>query len=186
MIVRLLFALCSVAILSALLYFQDAENGNGEGAANELPSPDPGFAAVHGHLIETGEDGLPLYRLDADHIEQPRPQGTIYLTSPKLDNQTAPGNHSTLTALYGQMPQDAHIADLTGDVHAQGLPTGSDSVMRIDTDQLQLDMTQQLATSSSTVRVDWGGNRLNGHGMRADLKNDTLQLDSKVHGVLLH
>jgi hypothetical protein len=36
------------------------------------------------------------------------------------------------------------------------------------------------------VRVDWGGNRLNGHGMRADLKNDTLQLASKVHGVLLH
>jgi LPS export ABC transporter protein LptC len=186
MILRLLFALCSVAILSALLYFQDADNGNGEGAANELPSPDPGFAAVHGHLIETGEDGLPLYRLDAEYIEQPQPQGTIYLTNPKLDYQPAPGNHWTLTALRGQMPQDAHTADLTGDVHAQGLPNGSDSVMRIDTDQLQLDMTQQLATSSSTVRVDWGGNRLNGHGMRADLKNDTLQLAAKVHGVLLH
>ena len=33
---RLLFALCSVAILSALLYLQDADNGGGEGAANEL------------------------------------------------------------------------------------------------------------------------------------------------------
>ena len=186
MIVRLLFALCSVAILSALLYFQDADNGNGEGVANELPSPEPGFAAVRAHLIETGEDGLPLYRLDAEHIEQPQPQGTIYLTSPKLDYQPAPGNHWTLTAQNGQMPQDAHIADLSGDVHAQGLPTGSDAVMHIDTDQLQLDMVQQLATSSSTVRVDWGGNRLNGHGMRADLKNDTLQLASKVHGVLLH
>ncbi len=186
MILRLLFALCSVAILSALLYFQDADNGNGEGTTNEMPSPDPGFAAVHGHLIETGEDGLPLYRLDAEHIEQPQPQGTIYLTNPKLDYQPAPGNHWTLTALRGQMPQDAHNADLTGDVHAQGVPNGSDSVMRIDTDQLQLDMTQQLATSASTVRVDWGGNRLNGHGMRADLKNDTLQLASKVHGVLLH
>jgi LPS export ABC transporter protein LptC len=186
MILRLLFALCSVAILSALLYFQDADNGSGEGAANELPAPDPGFAAVHGHLIQTGEDGLPLYRLDADYIEQPQPQGTIYLTSPKLDYQPAPGNHWTLTALKGQMPQDAHNADLAGDVHAQGVPNGSDSVMRIDTDQLQLDMTQQLATSASAVRVDWGGNRLNGHGMRADLKNDTLQLASKVHGVLLH
>jgi LPS export ABC transporter protein LptC len=186
MILRLLFALCSVAILSALLYFQDADNGNGEGAASELPSPEPGFSAVHGHLIETGEDGLPLYRLDAEHIEQPEPQGTIYLTSPKLDYQTAPGNHWTMTALRGQMPQDAHTADLAGDVHAQGLPNGSDSVMRIDTDQLQLDMTEQLATSASTVRVDWRGSRLNGHGMRADLKNDTLQLASKVHGVLLH
>jgi LPS export ABC transporter protein LptC len=186
MILRLLFALCSVAILSALLYFQDADNGSVEGTASDLPSPDPGFAAVHAHLLQTGEDGLPLYRLDAEHIEQPEPKGTIYLSSPKLDYQTAPGNRWTLTALHGQMPEDAHAADLTGDVHAQGLPTGSDSVMRIDTDQLQLDMTQQVATSSSTVRVDWGGNRLTGHGMRADLKNDTLQLASKVHGVLLH
>ena len=104
---------------------------------------------MRGHLIETGEDGLPLYRLDAEHIEQPEPQGTIFLTDPKLDYQTAAGNHWTLTAQHGQMPQDAQTADLTGNVHAEGLPTGSDSLMRIDTDQLQLDMTQQVATSSS-------------------------------------
>jgi LPS export ABC transporter protein LptC len=186
MILRLLFALCSVAILVALLYLQDADNGNGESAASEYAAPDPGFAAVHAHLIETGEDGLPLYRLDAEHIEQPKPQGTIYLYDPKLDYQPEPGNHWTLTALHGEMPEDARTAELTGDVHAEGLPAGSDAVMHIDTDQLHLDMTQQIATSASNVRVDWGGNRLNGHGMRADLMNDTLQLASKVHGVLLH
>jgi LPS export ABC transporter protein LptC len=84
------------------------------------------------------------------------------------------------------MPQDARTAELTGDVHAEGLPSGSDSVMRIDTEELHLDMAQQLATSPTNVRVDWGGNRLNGHGMRVDLKNDKLQLASKVRGVLLH
>jgi lipopolysaccharide export system protein LptC len=47
-------------------------------------------------------------------------------------------------------------------------------------------MSSQLATSPTTVRVDWGGYRLDGHGMRADLKNDRLQLASKVRGVLLH
>jgi LPS export ABC transporter protein LptC len=186
MILRLLFALCSVAILAALLYLQDADNGNAESGPGEFAAPDPGFGAVHAHLIETGEDGLPLYRLDADRIEQPSPQGTIYLTNPHLDYQPEPGNHWTLTALHGEMPQDASSAELAGDVHAEGLPTGSESVMHIDSDQMHLDMTQQIATSASTVRVDWAGNRLNGHGMRADLKNDTLQLASKVHGVLLH
>jgi len=58
--------------------------------------------------------------------------------------------------------------------------------VHIDTEQLHLDMMQKIATSPIAVRVDWGGNRLTGHGMRADLQNDTLQLASKVRGVLLH
>ena len=186
MILRLLFALCSVAILAALLYFQDADNGSSESGASDYGSSEPGYAAVHAQLIETGEDGLPLYRLDAEHIEQPQPQGTIFMTEPKLDYQPEPGNHWKLTAQRGQMTQDARSAELTGDVHAEGVPSGSDVTVRLDTDQLHLDMAQQLATSESTVRVDWGGNRLNGHGMRADLKNDRLQLASRVRGVLLH
>jgi LPS export ABC transporter protein LptC len=186
MIARVLFALCSLAVLAALLYLQDADNGSGESSSADIPAIEAGFAAVHAQLVQTGEDGLALYRLDAERIEQPRPQGTVYLTDPKLDYQPEPGNHWTLTALHGEMPQDASMADLAGDVHAEGVPNGSDAVMRIDTDQLHLDMTQQVATSASTVRVDWGGNRLNGRGMHADLKNDTLLLASKVHGVLLH
>jgi LPS export ABC transporter protein LptC len=186
MILRLLFASCAVAILAALLYFQGAENGNGDSTASDYGVTEPGFAAVHAQLIETGEDGLPLYRLDADRIEQPQPQGTIFLTAPRLDYQPEPGNHWTLTAQHGQMPQDAGTAELDGAVHAEGVPAGSTAPVHIDTEQLHLDMMQKIATSPIAVRVDWGGNRLTGHGMRADLQNDTLQLASKVRGVLLH
>jgi LPS export ABC transporter protein LptC len=186
MILRVLFALVSLAILSALLYFQDSDSNSGETAAADSGASEPGFAAVRAQLVETGQDGLPLYRLDAERIEQPQPQGTIFLTDPKLNYQPGAGNDWTVTAQHGQMPEDAHTAELNGNVHAEGLPGGSDRVMRLDTDQMHLDMTQQLATSASNVRVDWGGNRLAGHGMRADLKNYRLELDSKVHGVLLH
>ncbi len=186
MMLRLLFALGSVAILAALLYLQQAENGGVDSAVSDFGTTEPGFGAIHAQLIETGDDGLPLYRLEAERIDQPQPQGPIYLTDPKLDYQPEPGNHWTLTALRGEMPQDARTAELDGSVHVEGVPTGSSSTMLIDTEQLHLDMTQQLVTSSAAVRVDWGGNRLNGLGMRADLKNDTLQLASKVHGVLLH
>ncbi len=41
--------------------------------------------------------------------------------------------------------------------------------MRIATDQLHLDMQQQLATSPAKVRVDWAGNALRGRGMSADI-----------------
>jgi LPS export ABC transporter protein LptC len=186
MILRVLFALVSLAILGALLYFQDSDSGGSDTAGNDLGGSEPGYAAVGALMVETGADGIALYRLDAERIEQPQPKGTIFLTGPKLDYQPEAGNQWTVTAQHGQMPEDARTADLDGNVHAEGLPAGSDSPVRLDTDQLHLDMAQQLATSASNVRVDWGGNRLSGRGMRADLKNYRLQLASKVRGVLLH
>jgi LPS export ABC transporter protein LptC len=186
MILRVLFALMSLAVLAALLYLQDADNGTMETSSSELGSAEPGFSAVHAELVGIGDDGLPIYILDADRIEQPHPQGTVYLTAPRLDYQLQGGNHWTLTAQRGQMPEDASSADLAGTVHAQGLPSGSRILMRIDTEALHLDMTQQLATSAVQVHVSWGNDRLDGTGLRADLKNDTLTLASKVHGVLFH
>lgn len=186
MILRLLFALGSVAILAALLYLQDADSGSSDSGATELGTATSGYSEVHAQLIETGDDGLPLYRLDADRIDQPQPQGLIYLTNPKLDYQIQDGNRWTLTAERGQMPQAADVADLSGRVHAEGLPTGSQKPLRIDTEELHLDMAQHVATSAVLVHVSWGGDRLDGRGMRADLKNDTLTLASKVHGVLFH
>jgi LPS export ABC transporter protein LptC len=186
MILRLLFALGSLSILGALLYFQDSDNNASETLGAEQAPVAAGYAATRAELIETDADGRALYRLHAERIEQPQPQGTVYLTDPKLDYEPEQGNPWTLTARSGQMPQDARTAELHGTVHAEGIPSGSDTLMRIDTEELHLDMQQQLASSPTAVRVQWGGYRLDGHGMRADLKNDRLQLASKVRGVLLH
>jgi LPS export ABC transporter protein LptC len=183
MILRLLFALISLAILSALLYFQQDSDVT-EVPSNETVNAAPGFIAIHAHMIETGVDGHALYRLDADRIEQPTPQGMIFLTAPKLDYQPEQGNPWTMTALHGQLPQAARSADLAGAVHAEGIPAGSNMPMRIDTEVLHVDMAQQLATTNAEVHVTWEGYRLRGRGMRADLKINRVQLEGDVHGAL--
>lgn len=186
MMLRVLFALTSVAVLAALLYLQEADLGTPDTAWSELSAGEPGFSAVQAELIGIGDDGLPIYTLDADRIEQPHPKGLVYLTEPRLDYQLQGGNHWKVTAHQGQMPEDASSADLSGAVHAEGLPGKSHVLMRIDTEALHLDMQTQMATSMLLVHVSWGNDRLDGQGMRADLRNDTLTLDSKVHGVLFH
>jgi len=187
MIWRMLFALVSLTALGALLYLRQSDNDGVDSVALGDPlNAEPGFVAIHGNLVETGDNGHPLYRLDAVRMEQPTPQGMIYLTQPRLDYQPDPGNHWTLTALQGELPQDAHSADLTGDVHAEGRPTGSDGVMRIDTDVLHLDMPQQLATTQSTVRMNWAGRALRGRGMRFEIKRNYVELYADVHATLAH
>ncbi len=185
MIHRFLFAVLALGALGVLFYLQ-SDNGSGETVAGDVESTEPGYIANGAELIETGDDGHPLFRLDAERIEQPTPQGIIFLTAPKLDYQPEAGNHWTLTAQRGQLPQDARTAELAGAVHAEGRPTDSRQLMRIDTEQLHLDMKQQLATTPAKVRVDWDRNTLRGRGMSADLRNDRLQLAGDVHGVLAH
>jgi LPS export ABC transporter protein LptC len=186
MIHRILFAVLALGALGTLFYLQQSEGGNGEAPLADVESTEPGYIATGAELIETGEDGYPLFLLNAERIEQPSPQGVIFMTAPKLDYQPESGNHWTLTAQRGQLPQDARTAELFGTVHAQGRPEGSNDVMRIATEQLHLDMNQQLATSAVMVRVDWAGNTLRGRGMSADIRNDRLQLAGEVRGVLAH
>lgn len=183
MIWRILFALISVTALGALLYLRQSDNGSESSNAQALPS-EPGYVAIHGDLVETGDNGHALYRLIADRIEQPSPRGMIYLTAPRLDYQADSGDHWILTASQGQLPQEADYADLTGSVHAQGHPNGSAALMRIDTDILHLNMPDQIATTSSRVTAQWAGRMLSGRGMRYQMKRNELELQADVHGAI--
>jgi len=187
MIARFVLAVLMLGTLAALLYFREADDGTAaEAAGADAAAAEPGFAASHTELIETGEDGEPLYRLNADQMEQPQPRGTIFLTAPQLDYQPEAGNHWHLRALHGQLPQDARTAELAGMVHGEGRPEGSDALLSFDTDEVQIDMLANVATSAGNVVVDWDGNRLLGRGMTADLNHYQLQLQADVHGALTH
>ena len=187
MITRFVLAALMLGTLIALLYFKESDNGAaGEGAGTDSAATEPGFAALHAELIETGEDGLALYRLRADRMEQPQPQGTIFLSAPQLDYQPEAGNHWTLRAQRGQLPQDARTAELSGMVHGEGRPEGSEVLLRFDTDDLRLDMAAIVATSDAVVSVEWAGDRLLGRGMSADLDGYRLQLQADVHGAITH
>jgi len=184
MVYRILFALLAIGALGTLFYLSDS--GGGEAGPADIESTEPGYIATGADLIETGDDGNPLYRLHAARIEQPTPQGIVFLSEPQLDYQPAEGNHWTLSAQRGQLPQNARSADLAGSVVAFGRPEGSTDVMHISTEQLHLDMRTQVVSTNARVRVDWAGNTLRARGMSADIRNGRLQLSAEVHGALTH
>jgi len=184
MLPRLLFALLAMTVLATVLYFEQPGGSANGTAGNEAAVAEPGYVALDAQLVQTGEDGRPLYRLDASRVEQPAPLGTIFLTNPRLDYRPPQGNAWTLTALHGELPQSARTADLHGDVRAAGRPQNSEQLMQIQTDDLHVDMEQQVATTDDTVSVTWGADRLQGRGMQANLKSGRLLLQRNVSGVL--
>lgn len=184
--VRVLIATLAFALLSVLLYLAQPVGERERAAAINAPGPQPGFVALGAELLETGDDGQPLFRLDAERIDQPEPQGVILLTDPMLRYQPPGGNPWVVTASMGELPQSARTAELHGSVHAEGKPVGSSELLRIDTERLHVDMTERLATTSDTVRIDWADRLLRGRGMRADLVRGHLLLSEDVSGVLAH
>ena len=186
MIFRVIILVLALAVLGVLLYLQKPGIGSTTSTAASAANPEPGFVAIGAELIETGDDGKPLYRLDAERISQPMPNGLIHLTAPILHYQPPGANPWVLTARQGELPQNAHTADLSGAVHVEGKPQGSIELMRMDTDTLHVDMQQQLATTPAIVHLHWAGSLLTGRGMRANLKTGQLVLMRNVSGVLAH
>ena len=183
---RVVVAVLAFALLSVLLYLAQPGSSQRENASQPPAPPLPGFVALGAELVETGEDGQPLYRLEAQRIAQPQPQGLIYLTDPMLQYRPPGGNPWVVTAQRGELPQSARSAQLEGGVHAEGKPLGSNELLRIDTDALHVDMAGQLATTTDPVRINWADRLLRGRGMSADLVNGRLSLFSDVSGALSH
>jgi LPS export ABC transporter protein LptC len=186
MIGRILFLLLAVAVLTALLYLQEPERSSPVATPAQASAAEPGFVALGAQIIETGDNGQPLYTLDAQRIAQPMPEGTIYLTSPVLHYAPPGANPWVLTAQHGQLPQSAQNADLSGMVDARGIPQGSQRMIHFTTSTLHVDMQKQLATTAALVHIDWGGSLVIGRGMNADLKSGEVELFHAVNGTILH
>jgi lipopolysaccharide export system protein LptC len=169
-----------MAVAAGLLIWRGQDASAPAGAAAGAIA-DPGYIATDAEIIQTGPDGQPLYRLQARRVEQSQAGTEIHVVEPRLTYQQGSGPEWSLRADTGVLPPDADRADLTGSVYA--VATRPDAVpLEIRTDHLGIDMDRQLVTTSDPVRIAWGRDQVTAVGLRADLKADTLRLESRVHG----
>lgn len=143
---------------------------------------DPGYSARDARIVETGDDGRPRYRLHADLVTQPPGDPRVLLTRPRLSYTDAGGGTWNAHAHSGVVAESREQIELAGEVELDGTfgRTGSRAVMR--TERLEFDTERELATTAESMVIDWSGHSLSAKGVRADLRAETLQLESRVHG----
>lgn len=157
------------------------QEGADPASAESAPRGDPGYVATQAEIIQTGIDGQPLYRLQAQRVEQPAAGAEIHVTEPRLSYQEGDGAVWTLRADSGVLPADTARADLAGSVYA--VATRPDAApLEIRTTTLGIDMDTRKVHTGDAVTITWGRDRVSAVGLSADLKADTLRLESKVHG----
>jgi LPS export ABC transporter protein LptC len=142
----------------------------------------PGYFMTGAHIIETGEDGLPLYRLDAKEIRERPFDGGIELDGLSMSYQPPGASDWQVTANRGFVPPASKVLNLSGDVRVVGQPADDSEPAVIRTERLMLNTESNIASTRDRVDIEWGDRRLSTMGLVADLKAEKLQLESTVHG----
>ena len=176
----LLAAMLAITAIWWLL-IRTNESEEASGTASTLNAPQPGFAATDAVLIQTGDDGEPLYTLHATQIRQHETGEPIDVTDPDFIDQVDAENRWSVHALRGQLPPTADHVELYGDVNARGDRAGMAPLL-LHSEQLGFDMPTQLVSTSAAVTATWGTARLNSQGLQANLKTHDFTLPASVHG----
>lgn len=151
-------------------------------AAGRTDDADPGYSARDAQIVETGDDGRPRYWLDAALIRQASNDPTVTLTRPALRYLDRGGGSWRAHADSGSISPDRDVISLDGNVQLDGTLADGGAPAHIETSHLAFDTTREIASTDARVTIDWSGHRLVARGLRADLRAETLRLESGVHG----
>ncbi len=144
----------------------------------------PGYFATGARITQTGPDGAPRYRIAADRVDQDAGSGSIQLTQPRFDLATERGNWR-VSAARGDLPQDASQIDLRGDVLLASQVGPRREPIEIRTASLHFEPQAGRARSRERVTITLAGKTLAGTGLDANLKAQTVRLESDVNGRFL-
>lgn len=178
---RIFAVLVFVVVIGGTIFFGGQQSETTAPTVIEEPH-DPGYAARDAKLVQTGEDGRPLYTVDADVIRQQPNDNTIQLEKATLGFFDANGALWTARGNAGQVGQDTREVELSGNVHVNGTPQGTLQPAEIVTEHLNFDTSSKIASTRDPVTWTWSGQEIQGKGMRASLNDGRVQLESAVHG----
>lgn len=173
-----------IAAVATMLALTLAPNRNDTETTTAATQTASSYAATQAELIQTGDDGQPVYRLQAARISQQAPGAPIALAEPQLQYRDQSQGIWALNAQRGTLPADTRRIDLEGDVLVKGTPPDGGAALQVHSERLHVDMDTQLASTDTTVQMEWNRMRLAGKGMKLDLQRRHLELKADVHGQL--
>lgn len=188
MIYRVLGVLVGLALVAAALVVLDRKelmnsiNSSAPPPKDRPKAEQPGYSARHAEIVETGKDGRPMYIVRAETVRQMPDTQSVIMETVRLEMRDESGQRWTARADYGQIFQDQADVQLSGDVLVSGTFPGSPDPAQISTERLSFDTNNEIVRTKSPVALNWAGRRIQAKGLVANLKDQSLRLESNVHG----
>ena len=171
------------ALLAGAALFAGVMIGReGDDTETEAKPAEKGYYVNDATLTELGLDGRPRVVVHAQSIEQQVADQSVKMNDLTMDYTTPKLGVWHVTADHGAMPGDRTMLQLFGNVHVSGSAQQAGGKAIIVTDKLNYDTKSNVVQTAEPVAIQFGPHRLNGHGLRAELNDGTLQLESNVNG----
>lgn len=168
-----------LAALAATWYFGRIGDVAPTASEPEISAP-LGYYLKGAVLLGTNDEGHVFYRILAGQVSEGE-QASLELDRVRVEFRDSENVSWEVTAARAAAAQDRSLLELSGGVRlSSAADTGPETV--IETEHLSLEPDSYLASTSGEVAVSVGRHRLAATGMKAYLRDDRLELESKVHG----
>ena len=180
MIARLLLLAALVALLAVL--FKVADTGPSAEDAATPSRGQTGYYLRDAVVTEFGEDGAIRLEVAARLATEDTASKEIDLETVSVRYFALPGQRWHLTADGGRALPGMNTVELAGNVVMTGEKQSLASPAVVRTERLTLETATQTAVTDAPVSLGFGRYAIDATGMRADLKAETLRLESGVNG----
>ena len=140
-----------------------------------------GFYVRSARIFATGDEGQPLYRIEAEYAEQQENEA-VEFQNVEIHYAAEVGVPWVLNADRALIGDDRDLVTLTGHVVAVSSEGFSGVVTEIRTDYLELEPESFRAQTDDRVQIRLGSRSLTATGMLALLQTNQLNLKSNVSG----
>lgn len=184
--VRNILVMFVLAILAAATWILTWEPQDASPPVDRVSESEPlSYYARGANVTGTDEQGRPAYRIFAERWDELPGEDRLQMTGVNVDYQPAEATAWTLTAATAKYARDGSQLDLKGQVEVRSSPTDGSRSVAFVTEALRFSPDTSEVESDEAVRIRVGDWQLDAIGLHADLKEQTLALESVEHGTLL-
>lgn len=180
-----LFTILAVAALAISTWLLTSPGRAVKQGSNDQHSDLPGYYLKNATLTDFDESGNPGVRIAAERIDQVARGTDVAMYNVKLNYQPPEGASWEMVGDTAHVQAGSKVIEVKGNVKV----TGDASAMHrnwaspvIRTEVLSYDIPNQIVSTPADVRVQYGKHTLLAHGLSANLKDESIRLESKISG----
>ncbi|QAX81856.1 LPS export ABC transporter periplasmic protein LptC [Candidatus Pseudomonas adelgestsugas] len=139
------------------------------------------YYVTHAYSMQFLPDGKVQYEMTSDKVEHLKDSKISLLTNPDMKLYRGTEFPWHVTSQHGEIKPDGTQVELIELVRVARTDQKNHNII-ITSSSMTVFLQQQYAQTEQDVRIDFGGSVLIGKGMKAYLKNSSLDLLSNVQG----
>ena len=175
-----------LAILAAATWVLTWQRQAAAPAVERVEDAAPLGYYIRGARVQrTDEGGRVAYQVFADRLDELPDDQRLQLTGVKVEYRPADETPWWISAASASSAKDLSQIDLVGNVELRSAPTDGSEPWTVVTESLRFSGDTSRAEAEKLVEIRVGDWRFDAVGLRVDLKGETLELESQVHGTLL-